>query len=202
MKLISVTASPFVRKVRTLILELDLQDRVTLLDAGAVSPVSNNAQLNALNPLGMVPALELDDGSNLYDSPVICEYLNHLADGPFFPADAGRRFKTLGLQALGDGILDLSVALRYESFVRPPALLWPEWIDSQNEKITRGLDALETGCAQFEAAPLIGEITIACTLGYRDFRYADDDWRIGRPALASWYEQIMERESLQQTVPG
>ena len=202
MKLVSVNASPFVRKVRTLILELGLQDRVTLLDAGAVSPVSNNAQLNELNPLGMVPALELDDGSNLYDSPVICEYLNHLADGPFFPADAERRFKTLGLQALGDGILDLSVALRYESFMRPSALHWPEWIDSQNEKITRGLDALETRCAQFEAAPLIGEITVACTLGYRDFRYADDDWRIGRPALASWYEKIMERESLQETVPS
>jgi len=202
MKLVSVNASPFVRKVRTLILELDLQDRVTLLDAGAVSPVSNNAQLNELNPLGMVPALELDDGSNLYDSPVICEYLNHLADGPFFPADAERRFKTLGLQALGDGILDLSVALRYESFVRPPAMRWQEWIDSQNEKITRGLDTLETSCAEFETTPLIGEITIACTLGYRDFRYADDDWRIGRPALAAWYEQIMERESLQQTVPS
>jgi glutathione S-transferase len=202
MKLISVTASPFVRKVRTLILELDLQDRVALLDAGAVSPVSNNAQLNAVNPLGMVPALELDDGSSLYDSPVICEYLNQIADGPFFPTDTGRRFKTLGLQALGDGILDLSVALRYENFVRPPAMRWQEWIDSQNEKITRGLDALETGCTQFEAAPLIGEITIACTLGYRDFRYEDDDWRIGRPALAAWYEQIMERESLQQTVPS
>jgi len=202
MKLISVTASPFVRKVRTLILELDLQDSVTLLDAGAVSPVSNHAQLNAVNPLGMVPALELADGSSLYDSPVICEYLNQIADGPFFPADAERRFRTLGLQALGDGILDLSVALRYETFVRPQALRWQEWIDNQNAKITRGLDALETRCAKFEAAPLIGEITIACTLGYRDFRYAEDDWRTGRPALAAWYEQIMERESLQQTVPS
>ena len=202
MKLVSVTASPFVRKVRTLILELDLQDSVTLLDAGAVSPVSNNAQLNAVNPLGMVPALELADGSSLYDSPVICEYLNQIADGPFFPADAERRFRTLGLQALGDGILDLSVALRYETFVRPQALRWQEWIDNQNAKITRGLDALETRCAKFEAAPLIGEITIACTLGYRDFRYAEDDWRTGRPALAAWYEQIMERESLQQTVPS
>ncbi|MFC1560783.1 glutathione S-transferase family protein [Pseudomonadota bacterium] len=202
MKLVSVTASPFVRKVRTLILELDLQDSVTLLDAGAVSPVSNNAQLNAVNPLGMVPALELADGSSLYDSPVICEYLNQIADGPFFPADAERRFRTLGLQALGDGILDLSVALRYETFVRPQALRWQEWIENQNKKITRGLDALETRCAEFEATPLIGEITIACTLGYRDFRYADDDWRTGRPALAAWYEQIMQRESLQQTVPS
>jgi len=150
----------------------------------------------------MVPALELDDGSSLYDSPVICEYLNQLADGPFFPADAGRRFQTLGLQALGDGILDLSVALRYETAVRPEALRWQDWIDHQNEKIARGLDALETKCEQFETSPLIGEITIACALGYRDFRYADDDWRLGRPALTAWFEAIMQRESLQQTIPS
>ena len=202
MKLVSVTTSPFVRKVRALILELGLQDTVILQDAGAVTPVSNNPDLNAINPLGMVPALELDDGSSLYDSPVICEYLNQLADGPFFPADAGRRFQTLGLQALGDGILDLSVALRYETAVRPEALRWQDWIDHQNEKITRGLDALETKCEQFEASPLIGEITIACALGYRDFRYADDDWRVGRPALAAWFEAIMQRASLQQTIPS
>ena len=202
MKLVSVTASPFVRKVRALILELGLQDTVILQDAGAVTPVSNNPDLNAVNPLGMVPALELDDGSSLYDSPVICEYLNQIADGPFFPADTVHRFQTLGLQALGDGILDLSVALRYETAVRPEALRWQEWIDHQNEKIARGLDALETKCEQFETSPLIGEITIACALGYRDFRYADDDWRVGRPALTAWFEAIMQRESLQQTIPS
>jgi glutathione S-transferase len=202
MKLVSVTTSPFVRKARVLILELGLQDTVILQDAGAVTPVSNNTDLNAVNPLGMVPALELDDGSSLYDSPVICEYLNQIADGPFFPADAVRRFQTLGLQALGDGILDLSVALRYETAVRPEALRWQDWIDHQNEKIARGLDALETKCLQFEASPLIGEVTIACALGYRDFRYADNDWRVGRPALTAWFEAIMQRESLRQTIPA
>ena len=202
MKLVSVTTSPFVRKARVLILELGLQDTVILQDAGAVTPVSNNTDLNAVNPLGMVPALEFDDGSSLYDSPVICEYLNQIADGPFFPADAVRRFQTLGLQALGDGILDLSVALRYETAVRPEALRWQDWIDHQNEKIARGLDALETKCLQFEASPLIGEVTIACALGYRDFRYADNDWRVGRPALTAWFEAIMQRASLQQTIPS
>ena len=202
MKLVSATASPFVRKARVLILELGLQDTVILQDPGAVTPVSNNPDLNAVNPLGMVPALELDDGSNLIDSPVICEYLNQVADGPFFPEDAKRRFQTLGLQALGDGILDLSVALRYETAMRPQELRWQDWIDHQNQKIARGLDALETKCAQFEASPLIGEITIACTLGYRDFRYADDDWRVGRPALTSWFEAIMQRASLRQTIPA
>jgi glutathione S-transferase len=150
----------------------------------------------------MLPALELDSGESLQDSPVICEYLNQIADGPFFPADSDLRFKTLGLQALGDGILDLSVALRYETALRPQELRWQDWIDHQNEKIERGLDALETRCARFEPSPLIGEITIACALGYRDFRFAALDWRSGRPALSQWFDQIMQRDSLVKTVPS
>jgi len=201
MKLVSVKASPFVRKARVLILELGLQDRVVVHDVGIVSPVSNTAELNAVNPLGLIPALELDNGRSLYDSPVICEYLNHVADGPFFPLDPERRFRTLGLQALGDGILELSVALRYETVMRPQELRWQNWIDHQREKITRGLDALEAQCAQFEASPLIGEITAACVLGYRDFRYADDDWRTGRPALRDWYAAMKQRDSLVRTTP-
>jgi len=202
MKLTYVSASPFVRKVRILIIELGLEDAVVMQDIGAVTPVSNNSELNKMNPLGMVPALELDDGTCLYDSPVICEYLNHFASGPFFPAEPASRFKTLELQALGDGLLDLSVALRYELAVRPQDLQWQEWIDNQNRKISRGLDALEVKCMQFESAPLIGEITIACVLGYRDFRYGDDDWRTGRPGLADWYEHMMQRNSLQKTIPS
>ena len=118
MKLITADASPFVRKVRVLIIELGLQDAVTLVDPGPVNPIVNNDNVNALNPLGMIPALELDDGGSLYDSAVICEYLNQLAEGPFFPSDSGRRFRTLRLQALGDGLLDISVALRYQTALR------------------------------------------------------------------------------------
>ena len=202
MKLITAAASPFVRKVRVLILELGLQDSVSLVDPGPINPVCSNATLNAVNPLGMIPELELDDGDSLYDSPVICEYLNQLADGPFFPSDSSRRFQTLRLQALGDGILDISVALRYETAMRPPELHWQDWIDNQNAKVERGLDALESRCSQFEPSPLIGEITSACALGYRDFRFADNDWRAGRPALTHWFEQIMQRDSLASTVPS
>lgn len=202
MKLITADASPFVRKARVLILELGLQDRVRLVDPGQITPVSSNDTLNAVNPLGMIPALELDDGDSLYDSPLVCEYLNHIADGPFFPSDPARRFRTLRLQALADGILDLSVALRYELALRPQELHWQSWIDNQNAKIERGLDALEGRCGEFEASPLIGEITVACALGYRDFRFAENDWREGRPALTRWFEQMMQRESLASTVPG
>ena len=202
MKLIYASASPFARKVRILIKELQLEETVLLQDAGAVTPVSNNDDLNLLNPLGMLPVLELDNGDSLYDSPVICEYLNHIAKGPFFPTDSDRRFRTLRLQALGDGILDLSVAMRYETAMRPENLQWQTWLDFQQEKVHRGLDTLEAICNQFEASPLIGETTIACVLGYRDFRFADIDWRGGRPALAKWYDQIMQRNSIAATIPS
>jgi glutathione S-transferase len=202
MKLITADASPFVRKVRILILELGLQDAVTLVDPGQITPISNNDRLNVVNPLGLIPALELDDGDSLTDSPLICEYLNHIADGPFFPSDPERRFKTLRLQALADGILDLSVALRYETAMRPAELQWQTWTDNQNVKVERGLDALEARCGEFEPSPLIGEITVACALGYRDFRFADNDWRGGRPALTQWFEQMMQRDSLASTVPA
>jgi glutathione S-transferase len=201
MKLFSLPASPFARKVRVLILELGLQDSVALQDPGAVTPVSNNASLNAINPLGMLPALELDNGGCLYDSPVICEYLNQVAAGPFFPADPQKRIDALCLQALGDGILDLSVALRYETALRPEALRWQSWIDHQHEKVERGLDLLEARCTGFASSPLIGEITVACALGYRDFRFENMDWRADRPALSDWFEQMMQRDSLARTRP-
>ena len=201
MKLISVKASPFVRKARVLISELGLQDRVEIKDLSAVSPVSNNDELNAVNPLGMIPALELDDGSSINNSPLVCEYLDRIAEGGLFPADSDRRLRTLALQALGDGLLDLSVALRYETALRPEALRWPEWIDNQRKKISRGLDALEARCAEFESDPLIGEITVACVLGYLDFRYPEDDWRASRPHLSAWFAGMMQRPSLQQTIP-
>lgn len=202
MKLITASASPFVRKVRILILELGLQDKVKLVDPGPVTPISDNTALNAVNPLGLIPALELDDGDSLYDSAVICEYLNHIAEGPFFPSDPERRFRSLRLQALGDGVLDLSVALRYEIAMRPAELHWQPWIEAQNTKIERGLDTLESLCSQFEPSPLIGEMTVACALGYRDFRFAENDWRERRPALTRWFQAIMQRDSLASTVPS
>ena len=138
----------------------------------------------------MIPALELDDGTSVFNSPLVCEYLNHIGGGSLFPADAGRRFVTLKLQALADGLLDVAVALRYETALRPEDLRWQDYIDHQKEKIGRALDALETECANFDVEPLIGELTVACALGYLDFRYPDDDWRAGRPALTAWYEEI------------
>ena len=201
MKLITAKPSPFARKARVVVIELGLQDRVSELDVGGVAPVSNTADVNSVNPLGMIPALELDDGGSLYNSPLVCEYLNHIGGGSLFPTDPARRYATLELQALADGLLDVAVALRYETALRPEALRWADYIEHQKEKIGRALDALETKCANFEAEPLIGEITVACALGYLDFRYPEDDWRNGRAQLSAWYESIRQRPGLQQTVP-
>ena len=201
MKLYYLAPSPFARKARACMIELGLQGQIELVRAEGVSPVSNNAELNIHNPLGMIPALVLDNGDNLYDSVVICEYLNQLQGGRLFPAEMEQRFQALQLHALADGIMELSVAVRYELAMRPAELHWQTWIEHQNEKITRGLDQLERQCAGFSAEPTIGELTVACALGYRDFRFAEDDWRVGRPGLVAWYEGVMQRKSLAETIP-
>jgi len=201
MKLIQADASPFARKARIVILETGLQSRVEETNPGAVTPVSNNVSVNSINPLGMIPALETDDGGCIYDSTVICEYLNSVGEGNLYPKDPATYFKSRRLESLADGIMDLSVALRYETALRPESLRWAEFITHTNEKIERGLDQLERDCSSFSDTLTIGEIAVGCALGYRDFRYSDMDWRSTRPALNSWYVSVGARESFQQTVP-
>jgi len=133
---------------------------------------------------------------------VIAEYVNTIAAGKLFPVAPEARFRSLKLQALADGIMDISVALRYETALRPEALRWPEWIDHQNQAVTRGLNALEQFCSQFSAEPTIGELAVACALGYRAFRFADQDWRQTCPMLTQWYASVEQRESMQQTIPA
>lgn len=201
MKLISVAASPFARKARASIIELGLQDRVEIVDPGMVTPVSNNESLNNINPLGMIPALVMDSGEALYDSSVICEYLNQLAEGSLYPSEINDRYRALKLHSLANGILDLSVATRYETAMRPSEFQWGTFIDHQEEKVSRGLNQLEQQCDSFSEEPTIGELTIACALGYRDFRYSHVDWRGDHPKLAQWFEGMMTRESLKTTIP-
>jgi glutathione S-transferase len=200
-KLISLNASPFARKVRILMIELGLENSVVIQNPGAVTPASNNEILNKVNPLGLVPALELENGDSVYDSLVICDYLNNFAKGSLFPSNPEQRIQALGLHSLANSMLDLAVSLRYETALRPEELRWQTWIDHQIEKLERGLDSLEGRCSGFNASPLIGEISVACILGYMDFRYTDNDWRQSRPALASWFEEVMKRDSLSQTIP-
>lgn len=201
MKLHHALPSPYVRKVRAVAIELGLDDRIELLER-AMTPVSPNAELNADNPLGKIPCLVTDDGESLYDSRVICAYLDSLADGrTVIPAEGSARWTALRREALADGILDAAVGRRYETFLRPKELQWDAWIDGQREKFTRALDQFEQEAESFGDTVDIGTIAVACACGYMDFRYADEGWRDTRPTLAAWYENFSKRPSIATTAP-
>ena len=194
-------ASPFARKVRVVAREAALLPRLEEISV-AVSPVNPNADVAAQNPLVKIPALQTDDGQVLYDSSVICEYLDSLHDGAHvFPSDA-TRWDALRLQSLCDGILDAAVLCRYETFVRPEQYRWNDWVNGQFTKIRNGLDALATEAPKWGEQFGIGQIGAACVLGYLDFRFTEENWRGPRPQLSQWYEHARQRPSLVETNPA
>lgn len=194
-------ASPFARKVRVVAREAGLDGRIEELSI-LVSPVKPHAELARENPLVKIPALSTPDVGTLYDSAVICEYLDSLQAGKrLFPGAGPDRWRALRLQALGDGILEAAVLMRYEGAVRPQALQWSDWIAGQLGKVRGGLAALERECAGWGERFAIGEITAACVLGYLDFRFPDETWRAQHPALGKWYEKVAQRPSVKATVP-
>ena len=195
-------ASPFARKVRVVARETGLAERIEEISI-AVSPVKPHADLARANPLGKIPALTTPDLGTLYDSAVICEYLDSLRPGTaLFPAAGPDRWRALRLQALGDGILEASVLMRYETAVRPESFQWNDWIAGQMTKVRGGLDGLEQECPGWGERFAIGQITAACVLGYLDFRFPQEAWRGPRQALARWYERTAQRPSLKATVPA
>jgi len=200
MKLYFNPASPYVRKVRVTAHEVGLTDRIELIGI-SLTPVNPQDGLRASNPLGKIPALILEDGSALYDSPVICEYLDALAGGNrIFPATGAARWTALRRQALADGIMDAAVLTRYEEAVRPKELRWQQWVDGQFLKIRTALDVLE-GESLGEAFD-IGTLSIACALGYLDLRFPGEDWRTRRPRLTAWAASLGKRPSLAATAPA
>ena len=201
-QLIYLPASPFARKARVLIHEMSLESEVECVDFGLVTPVSTNRDVLKFNPLGQIPTLILDSEETLYDSAVICEYLNEMGSGGYFPVEVEERFPALKLQALADGLLDAAVALRYELALRPIDLHWKEWVEHQTQKIRRSVDEFEHQLPLFSDQPTIGEVTVACALGYLDFRYSELDWRKGHAALEGWYSGFCRRESMQVTAPS
>ncbi|MBB3177186.1 glutathione S-transferase [Variovorax sp. Sphag1AA] len=190
--------SPYVRKCLVTAHELGLNDRVRLLPSNA-NPVTRDREIIAKNPLGKVPTFITDDGLVLYDSRVICEYLNDLAKGSLFPASGNDRWRTLTLQSLGDGILDAALLARYEDVARPENLRWADWRAGQLDKATTSLDHLEAEPALLGGPLDIGIIAVACALWYLDVRFPDFNWRAGRPKVAAWYEEARKRPSLSAT---
>lgn len=201
MKLIHAPTSPFVRKVMAVVLELGFADKVAI-EFNPASPLQRDPALVDHNPLGKIPALILDDGTTLFDSPVICEYLAASAgDTVLFPPAGPARWAALTQQALGDGLLDAAIANRYETVMRPADLRWPGWTEAQLAKVRGALDRIEALAPTLPETPTIGTITLGCALGYLDFRYADLNWREGRPAAAAWFAAFDARPSMAETRP-
>jgi len=199
MKLHFSPASPYVRKVMIVAIEGGLAGRIEKLPA-TVLPVKENNVVKGDNPLVKLPALVTDHGEALYDSPVICEYLDSLhSAAKMFPAAGPARWTALRRQALGDGILDAAILVRYETTVRPAELQWKDWVAGQMRKVRGALDALEA--ERLDGPFDIGRITIACALGYLDFRYPNEGWRDSRPRLAAWFAEVAQRPSMKETMP-
>lgn len=192
-------SSPYVRKVLVVAIETGLDGRIERLPTDIQAP---SPDFLADNPLGKVPALTTDDGTTLFDSRVICEYLDSLHGGPrLFAAEGPARWRMLRVMALADGILDAGV-LRLVETRRPERERSAVWMERQREKVSRGLDALAREVTHFEGTASIGHIAAGCCLGWLEFRFCkEEDWRIGRAILADWYSMFMTRPSMVATVP-
>ena len=153
------------------------------------------------NPLGKVPTLLTDDGTVLYDSRVICEYLNDLGAGKLFPAAGAQRWQVLTEQSLGDGILDAALLARYEGAMRPEALRWADWTTGQLDKIHCGLAAIDAKADSLGERVDIGTITMGCVLGYLDLRFDHLGWRQQHTKAAAWFARFNARPAMQATLP-
>ncbi|EPX86782.1 glutathione S-transferase [Salipiger mucosus] len=199
MQLLKAGPSPFVRKVEVTLHETGQVEDVEVVMVAA-SPLKADPQLVAANPVGKIPALLRPDAPALYDSRVICRFLDDRAQAGLYPET--RPWDTLTLEALADGLMDAAVLIIYEERFRPPEKVSMEWIEGQWGKVSRALDALETRWISHLQGRLdIGQIAVACALGYLDFRHEARQWRTGRDSLAAWYARFSERSSMQATRP-
>jgi glutathione S-transferase len=164
--------SPFGRKIRIAVQVLGLEREIAIAPASTLDPAD---PLRQQNPLGKVPVLLLDDGG-----------------GKILPQDPQRRFPALRLQALSDGIMDASILINYEARYRPPQNHEPKWLELQAGKVARALAALEAALPGIDTPPDVGQITLACALGYRDFRFPGS-WRGAHPRLVAWLDTFAAR---------
>jgi len=195
MKLLYSHTSPFARKCRVVAMEVGLAERVENVMTIPTDPKSG---VDKANPLNKIPALIRDDGTTLYDSPVICEYLNDMGKGGMFPAGGEARWQALRRQALGDGIMDAAILRRQEA-MRPEGQRSPDWDKRQRTKIDQALADFERD--KLPASLDIGTITVAIALDYLDFRFKAEDWRAAHPKLAQWHKAFSSRPSLQSSLP-
>jgi glutathione S-transferase len=196
MKLAYSPASPYVRKVNACAIARGIDGQIERWKVATTDPA-----LVAFNPLSKVPTLTLDDGTVLYDSPVICEYLDSVGSTPkLFPAPGPARWKALTQEALADGILDATQPRRRE-LTLPQDEGRKGYIATQQGKVARAVAEFEKQASSLGNLDTIGEITIGCALGYLDFRYANEPWRQGHPKLTAWYDKVVKLPPLAETMP-
>ena len=201
LKLFFSPTSPYVRKVMILAHEAGLSGRIEIVKA-TTAPGAPDPALPPHNPLGKVPCLVREDGPAIFDSPVICQYLDSLNPGRKFYPEGPSRWTAMTLEALADGILDAAILCIYEVRIRPEEIRYPKWVEAQKHKIREALDALESQWLAHLNGPLdIGGIAVATALGYLDLRFDDMGWRASHPGLAAWHAAFAERESYKATVP-
>lgn len=199
MKLYYSPTSPFVRKINVFAIEAGLNKQIEWVKT---NPWQVEDILTVENPLSQVPTLITDDGMVLYDSSVICEYLDSLhADKKLIPEKSKFRWQVLRLQALADGILDAGI-LRFLEKKRSPELQSTDWDTVQKKSVERSLNYLENTVPEWGKKMNVGVISIACALGWLDFRFSGEDWRVNRSKLNRWYEQFSTRPSMTQTMPA
>jgi glutathione S-transferase len=192
--------SPYARKALVLLHELDLLPRVEVVPA-AGGPLDPGTLPLALNPLGKIPTLERDDGPALYDSRVICRYLDALAGGRLYPSGI-RQWETLTLEATADGIMDAALLMVYEDRLRPEDRRFPVWVENQWSKVSRALDVIEARWLAHLNGPLdMAQIAVGCATGYLDLRHGARNWREGRPGLAAWDAAFAARPAMVATRP-
>lgn len=200
MKLYHSPTSPYVRKVMVLLHETGQLADVEIASASG-TPLSPAEPLMGKNPLTKVPALERDDGPTLFDSRVICAFFDARTQAGLYPEGA-RRWEVMTLEALADGILDAALLMTYEARLRPEDKQWDSWTDAQWIKIERACAALnQRWMAHLSGSLDMGQIAVACALGYLDLRHDARGWRQGNEALAAWFEAFESRPSMQETQP-
>ncbi len=199
MKLIYGIPSPYSRKVRLAILEKELDEKIEFI---ATNPFEKPDDVQALNPLGKVPILILGPGQMIFDSPVICEFVDTLSpDVPLYPEEFGKRFEALRWQALADGIMDATYSMAME-LKRDPAERSSAWLDKWADMINRGLDAIEEEISYLNKGFSIAHLAVASVPDYIDLRAAEYvNWREGRPAFVDWFEVVSARPSMKATHP-
>ncbi len=198
MKIYFSPFSPYVRKCLVTAHELGLAERIELLPSSA-HPVNRDRQIIETNPLGKVPTFFTDDGQALYDSRVICEYLDTLAGGTLFPREGRARWQALTLQSLGDGILDAALLARYEDVARPEAIRWPEWKAAQLDKVETSLAHLEAHPQLLQGGLDIGKLAVGCALWYLNIRFPDLGWAARFPGVAAWFGPFSQRPAMAAT---